>query len=360
MWRKLLRVVGFLIGCGLVLAYILYASHLAQEHRAEQRVEEVVISISDSTKTQLFASSEQIRKQIKRGGFRIVNEAVDSVDAVKISKYITNNGFVSGADVYVTYSGKVYIDVKQHKPIVRLLCGGRNSYITAEGDVFRSPQGSAYYTSVVTGGYTPLFGANYEGNVASNYEFLMEKEDSRLVKLGEQFASVKRERGLCLARRVDLRKQRKQGVFESDENHKQRKVGIDMELASCDEKLKALKAQKTKIEREQQRVELRKKKIEKKYGDFVNLINFVTKVSEDSFWSAEVVQFVADTTSTGEISLQLVPRSGDFVVEFGTLADCDAKLQKLEKFYDDGLSQIGWNRYKIVDVRYNKQVICTE
>ena len=349
-----------MIGCGLVLAYILYASHLVQEHRAEQRVEEVVISISDSTRTQLFASSEQIRKQIKRGGFRIVNEAVDSVDAVKISEYITNNGFVSGADVYVTYSGKVYIDVKQHKPIVRLLCGGRNSYITAEGDVFRSPQGSAYYTSVVTGGYTPLFGANYEGNVASNYELLMEKEDSRLVKLGEQFASVKRESGLCLARRVDLRKQRKQGVFESDENHKQRKVGIDMELASCDEKLKALKAQKEKIEREQQRVELRKKKIEKKYDDFVNLINFVTKVSEDSFWSAEVVQFVADTTSTGEISLQLVPRSGDFVVEFGTLADGDEKLQKLEKFYDDGLSQIGWNRYKIVDVRYNKQVICTE
>ena len=360
MWRKIVRVAGFMLAVALIVAYICYALHLAQEHRAEQRVEEVVISMSDSTRTQLFATSEQIRKQLKRGGLRIVNEVVDSVDAVKISEYITNNGFVSGTDVYVTYSGKVYIDVKQHKPIMRLLCGGQNSYITTEGEVFRSPQGSAYYTSVVTGGYSPLFGANYEGNIASNYKSLMAKEDSRIVKLGEQFAAIKRERGLCMAKRADLRKQRKQGLFESDESHKQRKVGIDMELAACDEQLKALKARKLKVEREQQRVELRKKKIEKKYEDFANLINFVTKVSDDSFWSAEVVQFIADTTSTGEISIQLVPRSGDFVVEFGTLADSDEKLHKLEQFYDDGLSQIGWNRYKIVDVRYNKQVICTE
>ena len=360
MWRKLLRVVGFLIGCGLVLAYILYASHLAQKHRAEQRVGEVVISMADSTKTQLFATSEQIRKQLKRGGLRIVNEVVDSVDAVKISQYITNNGFVSGADVYVTYSGQVYVDVKQHEPIMRLLCGGINSYITTEGDVFRSPRGSAYYTSIVTGGYRPLFGAHYEGDIHSNYESLIAKEESHLVKLAEQFAAIKRERSQCLTRRADLRKQRKQGIFESDESHKQRQVGVNMELATCDEKLKALKGKKSRLEREQQRVELRKKKLQKKYDDFANLINFVAKVSEDSFWSAEVVQFIADTTSTGEITLRLVPRSGDFVVEFGTLENSDEKLDKLEKFYDDGLSSIGWNRYNKVDVRYNKQVICTE
>ena len=360
MWRKFLRVLGFLIGWGVILAYILYASHLAQEHRAEQRVNEIVVSMSDSMVTHMLATSEQIRKQLKRGGFTIVNEVADSVDAVKISKYIANNGFVSSADVYVTYSGKVHVDIKQHKPIMRLLSGGRNSYITSEGEVFRSPQGSAYYTSVVTGKYIPFWSANYEGNVAVYYTSLVEKEDIRLAKLGEQFAEIKRDNSACVARKAELRKSRKQGIFESDESHKQRKVGIDAEIVTCNDKLKTLKRRKTELEKERERIELRKKKLQKKCDDFTNLINFVAKVSEDSFWSAEIVQFIADTTSTGEISLRLVPRSGDFMVEFGTLANSDEKLSKLEVFYDEGLSRIGWNRYKTVDVRYNKQVVCTE
>ena len=100
--------------------------------------------------------------------------------------------------------------------------------------------------------------------------------------------------------------------------------------------------------------------MQKSYDDFVNLINFVSQVEEHSFWGAEVVQFVADKNSLGEISLRLMPRSGDFVIEFGTLADGDAKLEKLEKFYDGGLVHIGWESFKIIDVRYDKQVICTK
>ena len=100
--------------------------------------------------------------------------------------------------------------------------------------------------------------------------------------------------------------------------------------------------------------------MQKKYDDFVNLINFVTEVDNDSVWSAEVVQFVADTTSLGAISLRLVPRSGDFIIEFGTIDNGAEKLAKLEHFYEAGLSHIGWDKYRVVDVRYNKQVICTE
>ncbi|MBE6212261.1 MAG: hypothetical protein E7129_03885 [Rikenellaceae bacterium] len=360
MWRKLLRILGFLIGWGVILAYILYASHLAQEHHAEQRVEEVVVSISDSTATQLFATSEQIHRQLQRGGFRIENKMADSVDAVKISDYIARNGFVRDVDAYVTYSGKLYVDVKQHEPIVRLLCGGENSYITPEGVVFRSPQGSAYYTAVVTGTYRPIFVRNYEGDISSRYASMLAKEEDKLTELGRAFAEVKSERSACLSRRSELRKKSKQGVFESKENHQQRKVGIGAELAKCDDKLKQLAGRKASLEKRKQGVEKRKKKLEKKYDDFLNLINFVTKVEEDSFWSAEVVQFIADTTSMGEINMRLVPRSGDFVIEFGTLADSDEKLKKLQTFYDDGLAHMGWNQYKIVDVRYNKQVICTE
>ena len=360
MWRKIGRVIGVIFGWGVILAYILYASHLAQVHRAEQKVAEVVISISDSTATQLFATSEQIGKQLQRGGFKLKDCVVDSVDAVKISDYIARNGFVEKADVYATYSGKVYIDVKQHEPVVRLLCGGLNSYVTSEGKIFRSPRNSAYYAPVVTGSYRPMFTPTYEGDMASHYASLCEVEDAKLSALGEEFVATKQKRNDCVSRKSELRKEGKKGIFESEEKHRQRKVGIEVEINECNEQLRKLSSKIANLERQQQRVELRKKKFKKRYADFSNLINFVAQIGEESFWRAEIVQIVADTTSTGEISLRLVPRSGDFVVEFGTLEDSDEKLSKLRNFYDKGLSHIGWNSYKKVDLRYNNQVICTK
>ena len=86
----------------------------------------------------------------------------------------------------------------------------------------------------------------------------------------------------------------------------------------------------------------------------------VEQIKDDSFWGAEIVQFVADTTTMGDITLRLVPRSGDFIIEFGTLGNGEEKLSKLQRFYDNGLSSIGWSEYKTIDVRYDKQVICTK
>ena len=360
MWRKIGRVLGVILGWGAILAYILFASHLAQEHRAEQRVGNIIVTMADSTATEQFATSDRIIKQLKRGGFNIENEPVDSLDAVTISEYIARNGFVRDVDVYVTYSGDTHIDIKQHEPVVRLLCGGVNSYVTPDGVIFRSPQGAAYYAAVVTGAYKPMFASDYEGSANAHYATLVDRENEKLAHLGKEFQALKNRRGECLSQRSELRKQGKKGFFESNESYKLRKVGVDAEITKCTEQLSQLSKRKLQLEKRQRSVELHKKKLKKKYDDFTNLINFVTQVSDDSFWSSEIVQFVADTTSTGEISLRLVPRSGDFVIEYGTLANGKEKMRKLQTFYENGLSRIGWNRYKIVDIRYSKQVICTE
>ncbi len=360
MWRKLLRILGFLIGCGVVCAYILYASHLAQLHRSQQRVSQVVVSIADSAETRQFATSLQIAAQLKRRDLNAEGKLVDSVDAVKIADYIAGNGFVSDADVYVTYGGKMYVDVKQHRPIVRLLCGGFNSYITREGDAFRSPRGAAYYTAVVTGAYKPLFVPKGDGDVESGYLSLVAKEDERLGRLVKEFTTLQSDYSSCENSRSKLRKDRRRKPFESRSSHEQRKVAIDIELANCDKELQQLDKRMVQLEKRQRNIEMRKKKLQKRYEDFRNLVTFVDEVSSDSFWGAEVVQFIADTTSTGEISLQLVPRSGDFTIILGTLAERDAKMRKLQKFYDKGLSHLGWDRYKSVDLRYSKQVICAE
>ena len=360
MWRKILRLLGFLVGWGVVFAYIWYASTLTHEHREKLRVSDVVITMSDSDETRQFSTSERIGAQLKRGGLDMSGRLVDSVDAMKLSEYIARNSYVKGVNVYTTYSGVLHIDVKQHEPAMRFMCSGYNAYVTAEGELFRSPRGAACYLPVVTGGYKPLFASNYEGTLQENLASLMEVEDEKLVKFAGEFSALRKERRGCLERKKELKKELKRKIFESKDAWSHRKVGVSRDMAKCDDELKRLAQSRAKLEKRKSVVENRKKKLQKSYDDFANLINFVTSIREDSFWGAEVVQFVADTTSLGAISLRLVPRSGNFVIEFGTLENSAEKLEKLEHFYDAGLSHIGWDKYRVVDVRYKKQVICTE
>ena len=344
----------------MVVAYICYASRLAKMHRVEQRVEDVVVSMTDSADMQLFATSQQIREQLTQGGLKLENELIDSVDAVQISQYVARNGFVSGADVYATYSGKLYINVRQHKPTVRLLCGGLNSYATPEGNIFLSPEGSAYYTSVVTGCYKVPFALNYEGEVSDSRTAVIAKVDDKQKELAVKFAELRRERRELVSEKSRLRKDRGRKFWENKESYQQRRVGVEADIERCNEQIRAIASQRADLEKQQGRVEASKKKLQKRYDDFANLINFVTQISDDSFWGAEVVQFVADTTLLGDISLRLVPRSGNFIIEFGTLENSQEKLDKLRFFYDKGLSRLGWERFRKIDVRYDKQVICAE
>ena len=38
--------------------------------------------------------------------------------------------------------------------------------------------------------------------------------------------------------------------------------------------------------------------------------------------------------------------------------DAERKFDKLLRFYRSGLSSVGWDAYRTVDVRYRNQVVC--
>ena len=71
-----------------------------------------------------------------------------------------------------------------------------------------------------------------------------------------------------------------------------------------------------------------------------------------------MVQIIARTTPSGALEVDLIPRSGRHVIRFGRLERTEEKLDKLLRFYRKGLSEIGWNVYRIIDIRYTDQVVC--
>lgn len=75
---------------------------------------------------------------------------------------------------------------------------------------------------------------------------------------------------------------------------------------------------------------------------------------------------------TPEKGIELVPRVGNHIVYIGELPKCndkknrasqiksftEKKLRRLEKFYKYGLSQAGWNKYSLINLEFDNQIIC--
>lgn len=54
----------------------------------------------------------------------------------------------------------------------------------------------------------------------------------------------------------------------------------------------------------------------------------------------------------------LIPKIGRQKIKFGSIDDAKGKLERLKRFYKEVVSTTGWNKYKTLDVRFDKQVVC--
>ena len=93
-------------------------------------------------------------------------------------------------------------------------------------------------------------------------------------------------------------------------------------------------------------------------SEFRALRDFILTISGDSFWSAEVVQVVVTGGGERPMQLAIIPRSGRFTVDLGTMENLTKKLKTLRRFYNNGLSNVGWNKYRNISLRYDGQVVC--
>lgn len=349
----------------IAVGYIVYASILASQHRSAQTVERVEISILDSTASGQLVTSRKVREWILGSGIATIGAPIDEVNADGIRRTIARNGFVDDVDVYVTYSGVMHIDISQRRPMMRLMTDGYNAYVTEDGFIFAAPEASALYVPVVTGSYRPIVPPAYEGYIGDYVAGLaadaerrikqIEKEKNPLYAkedtIKDSLRGIRRER---VKKRLTESKVHFEDRVEAKRKDKKiRRRYFNGLLRDVYREIDAVTVRQDAVRKEQ-------KKTEEKYADFLKLINFVRSVENDGFWSAEIVQIVASATSYGTMELMLVPRSGDFRIVFGEIDDCDRKLEKLLRFYRDGLGKIGWDRYGTINLKYNNQVVCTE
>ena len=74
----------------------------------------------------------------------------------------------------------------------------------------------------------------------------------------------------------------------------------------------------------------------------------------DDFWRSQIEQVNVLPDST----IEMVPRVGEHIIYIGRPVGLTKKLERLRKFYQYGLSQAGWNKYKRISVEFNNQIVC--
>jgi len=84
------------------------------------------------------------------------------------------------------------------------------------------------------------------------------------------------------------------------------------------------------------------------------LLRVVRAIDRSEFWKAQVEQI--NVTKDGQI--ELVPRVGEHLLILGAADDVEGKLERLMNFYEKGLDNIGWNKYRSISVAYAGQVVC--
>jgi len=92
----------------------------------------------------------------------------------------------------------------------------------------------------------------------------------------------------------------------------------------------------------------------KNCADLVKLTEFI---NQDVFWNACVEQIYVNDRGEYEIYTKL----GKQNVILGKMDDTvKEKFRKLKVLYAQGLPNVGWNKYKTINLKYKGQIVCTK
>lgn len=84
--------------------------------------------------------------------------------------------------------------------------------------------------------------------------------------------------------------------------------------------------------------------------DIFKTADFIRK---DTLWNAQIAQIYVNPSH----EIELVPRVGNHKILLGNADSLANKFHNLEIFYKQALPQVGWDKYKIINIKYANQVV---
>ncbi len=86
------------------------------------------------------------------------------------------------------------------------------------------------------------------------------------------------------------------------------------------------------------------------------LYDMVLEIKKDPFWEAQIQQICVNSKN----KVLLIPRVGNQKIYIGGMTDISRKLNRLRRFYDTVIKEVGWDKYIEINVSIPNQIVCTK
>lgn len=242
---KLFRILS-LIAAFLMLSYIIAMAVFFKGSRQNDVCKQLLISLQDDGNMR-FVSEANIETALKNASINPVGRMMKTIDTDKIEKELLRNEVIDRVDAYKTPSAIIRVDVKQKKPVLRVIGTEGNFYVDSKGSLMPV---SRRYTA-----HVPL---------ASGY--------------------------------------------------------VRKDFATTD------------------------------------LYKFALFLQENEFWNNQIEQIYVHP----DRDIELIPRVGNHRIMLGTLDDFTGKLDNLMLFYQQAIPKMGWEKYRIINLKFKNQIVCTK
>lgn len=94
--------------------------------------------------------------------------------------------------------------------------------------------------------------------------------------------------------------------------------------------------------------------LKKKDSTLLAAIKIISEyINSHPFWMAQIDQ----VDISNERTFELIPKLGNQVIRFGDAQDCDQKFNKLLAFYKKVETNVGWNKYSVLDIQFKNQIV---
>ncbi|MDR1937199.1 MAG: cell division protein FtsQ [Tannerellaceae bacterium] len=87
-----------------------------------------------------------------------------------------------------------------------------------------------------------------------------------------------------------------------------------------------------------------------------DLYKFALFLQENEFWNNQIEQIYVHP----DHEIELVPRVGEHRIILGTLDNFREKLSNLQLFYEQAIPKMGWEKYRIINLKFKDQIVCTK
>lgn len=86
------------------------------------------------------------------------------------------------------------------------------------------------------------------------------------------------------------------------------------------------------------------------------VLSLATFIKNNPFWMSQIDQI--DITENE--NFVFVPKLGNQIIRFGNADNYEAKFSKLMAFYRQVQTKTGWNKYSVIDLQFNNQVVAVK